>query len=206
VVSAEVAICGISGSFGISVDTESFVGWDKSRAETGFGDSDSFSSIFTFTSDRFSVDVATGLEAFDWLSVSKGNSLFLSGFDVEDIVEMTFVSSSSVVGTDGFSVSADFVGTASTDGTAAAGGTAATDDGTATGDVSFDAASVDGVFAGDGDSFGDVSFVEGGGIGSSKHGSKEDEEIFLVLSLFGISSFFGFSSFLIGVSFCVDSS
>ena len=190
------------------------MGWDKSRAETGFGDLDSFSTILTFTSDTFSVDGATGLEAFDWLSVSKDNSFFLSGFDVEDIVEMTFVSSSSVVGTDGFAVSADFVGTVATDGTSAAGGTAAaggtvaTDDGIATGDVSFDAVSADGVFAGNDDSFVGVSFVEGGGIGSSKQGSKDDDEIFLVFgtSLFGISSFFGFSSFLIVVSFCVDSS
>ena len=137
---------------------------------------------------------------------------------------MTFVPSSSVNGTDGFLVSAatdDTTATdgaavtdetAATDGAAATEGAAATDDVTVTDDVSFDDVSVDGVFAGDGDSFGGVSFVVGGGlasfcgIGSSKHGSKDDDEIFLVLSLFGISSFFGFSSFLIVVSFLVDSS
>ena len=74
--------------------------------------------------------------------------------------------------------------------------------------VTFDGASDVGVFSGVGDicSFGGASFVAGisfGGTGSNKHGSKDDNEVFLAFRV-EFSSLFGVSSFLIFVSFCVD--
>ena len=77
-----------------------------------------------------------------------------------------------------------------------------------TGVVTFDGASDVGVFSGVGgiSCFEGASFVAGtsfGGTGSNKHGSKDDDEVFLALRV-GFSSLFGVSSFLIFVSFCVD--
>ena len=77
-----------------------------------------------------------------------------------------------------------------------------------TGVVTFDGVSDGGVFFGvDGiTSFEGASFVAGtsfGGTGSNKHGSRDDDEVFLALRV-EFSSLFGVSSFLIFVSFCVD--